>query len=97
MKQAIDSYRNDNDWLLRFLTEYCEQVSVDEPAIKPSELFNAYISYCKAEGEEVRSATEFYSRLKTFSWITRKETHHQVKLRGIRIKTQQQTDSSVNH
>ncbi len=93
VRQAIDNYRNDNDWMFKFINDCCDKVSLDEPAVKPSELFNAYCNYCRATGEAQRSSADFYSRLKSVKWIERKEAHHQVKLRGIRIKEQEQTSS----
>lgn len=93
VKNAIDTYRNDNDWMFKFINDCCDKVSLDEPAVKPSELFNAYCNYCRDTGEVQRSSADFYSRLKSVKWIERKEAHHQVKLRGIKIKEQEQTSS----
>ena len=90
VRQAIDNYRNDNDWMFKFINDCCDKVSLDEPAVKPSELFNAYCNYCRATGEAQRSSADFYAKLKSVKWIERKEAHHQVKLRGIKIKEQKQ-------
>ena len=38
VKHAIDTYRNDNDWIFKFFNECCDNVSLDETAVKPSEL-----------------------------------------------------------
>ena len=58
---AIESYRQDNDWLSHFLSECCEE----EPSLqeKSGELYSEYRAFCSRSGEYARSTTEFYSSL----------------------------------
>jgi P4 family phage/plasmid primase-like protien len=54
VKQAIDSYREANDWLSAYITERCE---VDKSYTqKAGQLYNDYREYCKRNGEPTFSA-----------------------------------------
>ncbi|MDR0813448.1 MAG: DUF5906 domain-containing protein [Oscillospiraceae bacterium] len=57
VKQAIDQYRADNDWLKNFITECVE---VDKTYTEKSgDLYNTYRYYCDRNGEYIRTAQDF--------------------------------------
>lgn len=58
---AIEAYREDNDWLGHFLADCCV---LDKAASEKSgELYQAYRAYCLQNGEFTRSTTDFYSSI----------------------------------
>lgn len=61
VRQAIDRYRKDNDWLGHFLSERCE--IGDGLQAKSGELYTGYRSFCADTGEYTRSTTDFYNAL----------------------------------
>ncbi len=61
VEAAIQSYREDNDWLGQFLEECCDvDGSYKE---KSGEVYQAYRAYCMQNGEYIRSTTDFYSAM----------------------------------
>lgn len=61
VRDAIDAYREDNDWLGQFLDECC---IIDKTLnTKSGDLYQAYRSYCVLNGEYTRSTTDFYSSI----------------------------------
>lgn len=62
VKEAIERYKADNDWMTHFLDECCEVGDGLEE--KSGELYSSYRSFCGRSGEFCRSTTEFYSMLK---------------------------------
>ena len=62
VKDAIERYKSDNDWMTHFLEECCEVGDGLEE--KSGELYSSYRSFCGRSGEFCRSTTEFYSMLK---------------------------------
>ena len=70
VKDAIGSYREDNDWLGRFLEERCE---VDKRyQERSSELYKEYRHYCLETGEFIKSTTDFYGALDQAGFIRHK-------------------------
>lgn len=61
VQQAIQQYREDNDWLGHFLNERCE--IGDRLQTKSGELYSAYRTFCADTGEYTRSTTDFYNAL----------------------------------
>lgn len=61
VKEAIEKYKADNDWMSHFLDECCEVGDGLEE--KSGELYSAYRSYSARSGEFTRSTTEFYGSL----------------------------------
>lgn len=58
---AIGAYREGNDWLGSFINDCCE---VDKSYMAQSgDLYKEYREYCMANGEYVRSTTDFYGAL----------------------------------
>jgi phage/plasmid-associated DNA primase len=67
VSDAIAAYRAENDWLGHFIEECCE-VGSDLTA-KSGELYSAYRAYSTANGEYIRSTTDFYSALEADGYI----------------------------
>ena len=61
VQDAIQKYKENNDWLAHFLDDCCEVG--DDFEAKSGEFYNAYRSYCLQMGEYTRSTTDFYSAL----------------------------------
>lgn len=61
VKDAIASYKENNDWLSHFLNECCEiDVSFSE---KSGQVYNEYRCFCLRTGEFIRSTADFYTAL----------------------------------
>lgn len=61
VEDAIQSYREDNDWLGQFIEDHCEvAVSYEE---KSSDLYQCYRFACIQKGEYVRPTSDFYGSL----------------------------------
>lgn len=67
---AIQSYREGNDWLGMFLEECCEQGS--SLTQRSGELYQEYRAFCARTGEFTRSTTEFYAALSNAGFRKRK-------------------------
>ena len=80
---AIESYRQDNDWLSHFLSECCEE----EPSLqeRSGDLYTEYRAFCSRSGEYARSTTEFYSSLEQRGFKRRK-TKTGVVVYGLRLR-----------
>lgn len=61
VSDAIEAYRQENDWLGHFLEERCELGS--NLREKSSDLYIAYRNHCADRNEFVRSTTDFYAAL----------------------------------
>lgn len=61
VREAIQKYRGENDWLTHFLEECC--VVEQTASAKSGEVWDSYKAYCARIGEYVRSTTEFYTAL----------------------------------
>lgn len=61
VRDAIESYRADNDWLGHFIEECCDTGTGLEE--RSGELYQAYRAFCSRTGEYVRSTTDFYNAL----------------------------------
>ena len=61
VKDAIEEYRQENDWLNNFVTECCE----DQPGerVPASEMYNTYKTYCESVNEYVRHVSDFKSAM----------------------------------
>lgn len=85
VKDAIGSYRDDNDWLGRFLAECCE---IDKTYRERSgELYQEYRRYCTENGEFARSTTDFYGALDQAGFERKKTSSVRIIL-GLRIKAE---------
>lgn len=81
---AIESYKENNDWLSYFLLERCE---VDESFVaKSGEVYNEYRMFCNQVGEFTRSTADFYTALETadFKRFRNAKGSH---IKGLRLKS----------
>ena len=81
---AINRYKENNDWLSQFLDERCE---LDQSyTTKSGEFYNEYRSYCMQVGEYIRSTTDFYTALDQ-AGFEKKRTKTGVMVFGVRLKS----------
>lgn len=85
VRDAIQKYKENNDWLSHFLDD-CYEVGDDFEA-KSGEFYNAYRSYCLQMGEYTRSTTDFYSALES-TGVVRKRTRTGVIIYGLKLKSE---------
>lgn len=84
VEDAINKYRENNDWFSAFVEECCEVDSTYTQ--KSGEFYQEYRSYCARTGEYTRSTTDFYTALEN-AGFERKRFKDGVKVRGIRLKS----------
>lgn len=85
VQDAIQKYKENNDWLAHFLDDCCE--AGDDFEAKSGEFYNAYRSYCLQMGEYTRSTTDFYSALES-TGVVRKRTRTGVIIYGLKLKSE---------
>lgn len=85
VQDAIQKYKENNDWLVHFLDDCCEVG--DDFEAKSGEFYNAYRSYCLQMGEYTRSTTDFYSALES-TGVVRKRTRTGVIIYGLKLKSE---------
>ena len=85
VRDAIQKYKENNDWLAHFLDDCCEMG--DDFEAKSGEFYNAYRSYCLQMGEYTRSTTDFYSALES-TGVVRKRTRTGVIIYGLKLKSE---------
>ena len=83
---AINAYREENDWLGQFVEDHCDVGASYEA--KSSELYQAYRASCLLNGEYVRSTTDFYGSLEK-AGFTRRRTRDGRMIQGLRLKSGQ--------
>ena len=81
---AINKYRENNDWLSNFIDECCE-VDITYTQ-KSGEFYQEYRSYCARTGEYTRSTTDFYTGLE-IAGFEKKKTKVGAVIKGIRLKS----------
>ncbi len=85
VKDAMQSYKESNDWLSHFLTECCE---IDEThTAKSGEVYNEYRAFCIRTGEYIRSTTDFYTALDTIGF-ERHKTRAGIIVQGLSLKSE---------
>ncbi len=85
VKDAMQAYKENNDWLSHFLTECCE---IDETfTAKSGEVYNEYRAFCIRTGEYTRSTADFYTALE-LGEFTRKKTRTGIIIKGLRLKSE---------
>lgn len=84
VRDAIELYKESNDWLSYFLSERCEL----DPAYvaKSSEVYNEYRIFCTQVGEFTRSTTDFYTALETVGFERYRDRKGRY-IKGLRLKT----------
>lgn len=70
VRDAIEKYRGQNDWLHHFLDDCCELVSGFQE--KSGELYGAYRAYCQQMNEYTRSTSDFYAALESAGFARRR-------------------------
>ena len=83
VEDAIQSYREDNDWLGHFLGECCETDKTYRE--KSGVLYQEYRSYCARTGEYARGTADFYNALESAGFM-RQKTKTGNFIRGLRIR-----------
>lgn len=83
VQNAIDAYRDENDWLGQFLEDHCDI----DPAYteKSGELYQAYRSICITSGEYIRSTSDFYGSLEKAGFPRRRTNASRVVV-GLKLK-----------
>ena len=71
VEDAINAYREDNDWLGHFLSECCEMAP--GYTAKSGEVYQEYRSYCLRTGEYTRSTADFYNALESAGFRKQKK------------------------
>ena len=82
VREAIEAYRGENDWLSHFLDDCCE-IS-ESHSEKSGELYSSYRAFCARTGEYARSTTDFYKALDQRGFA-RKRTKTGVVVYGLRL------------
>ncbi len=82
VQDAIEKYKQDNDWMSHFLDACCELGTELEE--KSGDVYLAYRSYCARTGEFIRSTAEFYNALE-LRGIRRRRTSKSNLLVGIAL------------
>ena len=85
VQDAIQKYKENNDWLSHFLEDCCEIDPSYEA--KSGEVYNTYRSYCNQMGEYARSTTDFYTAVEAADF-TRHKTKKGMLIRGFRLKSE---------
>ena len=84
VRDAIEHYKESNDWLSYFLSERCE---LDPSYVaKSSEVYNEYRIFCTQVGEFTRSTTDFYTALETVGFERYRDRKGRY-IKGLRLKT----------
>ena len=84
VKDAVDAYREENNWLGHFLGDCCElDASYDE---KSGELYQQYRAYCVQNGEYTRSTTDFYAAIDKAGFL-RHKTNKGIMVQGVKLKS----------
>ncbi|WP_416148931.1 phage/plasmid primase, P4 family [Salipaludibacillus sp. HK11] len=85
VKDAIQEYKENNDWLSHFLIECCE-LDITFTA-KSGEVYKEYRAFCTRTGEYIRSTTDFYIALDA-SGFERHKRRAGIIVRGLRLKSE---------
>lgn len=70
VRDAIEKYRGQNDWLHHFLDDCCELAPGFQE--KSGELYGAYRAYCQQMNEYTRSTSDFYAALESAGFARRR-------------------------
>ncbi len=83
VQQAIDKYRENNDWMGNFLEDCCHiGPDLEQPS---GRFYQAYRDYCSRTGEYTRSTTDFYAALESVGF-ERKKTRMGIFIIGLVLK-----------
>ncbi|WP_278341908.1 phage/plasmid primase, P4 family [Acidaminococcus fermentans] len=70
VREAIEKYRGQNDWLHHFLDDCCELAPAYQE--KSGEMYGAYRAYCQQMNEYTRSTSDFYAALENAGFARRR-------------------------
>ncbi len=73
VREAINTYKADNDWMSHFLENCCEVG--DDFEEKSGDLYAEYRSYCIKNGEFTRSTTDFYKCLEQRGFVRKRRNN----------------------
>lgn len=83
VRNAVEKYREDNDWLGQFLEDHCE---IDPSFTERSgKLYQQYRVICLQSGEYIRSTMDFYGNLEKAGFF-RHRTRDGSFVRGLKLK-----------
>lgn len=83
VKDAVDAYREENNWLGHFLDDCCDlDPSYEE---KSGEFYQQYRAYCIQNNEYVRSTTDFYAATDKAGFF-RHKTNKGMMVQGVKLK-----------
>lgn len=83
VRDAVEKYREDNDWLGQFIEEHCDiDPSYTE---KSGDLYQQYRSVCMQTGEFTRSTSDFYGNLEK-AGFQRRKTKKGIVVYGLKLK-----------
>ena len=81
---AIEHYRDSNDWLSYFLSERCE---IDSSYIaKSGEVYNEYRIFCTQMGQYISTTKDLYTELETVSYVKFRDRYGRYII-GLKLKT----------
>lgn len=84
VRDAIEHFKENNDWLSNFITERCE---VDETySEKSGDVYNEYRIFCNQMGEYARSTTDFYTALEVAGYERFRNSKGRY-IKGLRLKS----------
>lgn len=83
VRDAIEKYQGQNDWLHHFLDDCCELAPGFQE--KSGELYGAYRAYCQQMNEYTRSTSDFYAALES-AWFARRRTKEGRFVTGLQLK-----------
>ena len=86
VRDAIQAYRDGNDWLAHFIEECCEAEKTAQG--KASELYQEYRAFCQRTGEYIRSTSDFSVMLESAGYERRKHRDGYY-YHGIRLKEEE--------
>ena len=86
VQEAIEAYREKNDWLASFLDDCCEVGKAYQQ--KSGEFYQEYRAYCGRNGDYTRSTTDFYTALDV-AGFERRKTKKGVFIYGVRLKMEE--------
>ena len=82
VKEAINKYKSDNDWLAHFLNDCCE--CGDGYEVGSGKFYSEYRAYCARVGDFTRSTTEFYNAVEQ-AGFKRVKKKHSMWILGLRL------------
>ena len=85
VRDAINAYKAENDWMSHFLDDCCDVADGLEE--KSGEVYAEYRAYCGRNGEFARSTTEFYKCLEQRGFIRHKKAKGMF-IKGLKLTEQ---------